>query len=533
MTYLPIVQRELRAAARRKSTYRLRWWTASLAMVAGFVTLAIVWFSRSRPGYGNPVFSLLTAYAFGLCLLSGVLLTADALSAEKRDGTLGLLFLSNLKGYDVVLGKFLATSLNAIYGLLALLPITGVPLVLGGVAGAEYWRMSLALLNALFVSLTAGLGVSVFMRDAHRSRGLTLGLVLLLAFGLPAMAELSALTRYAPPWVALTRLSPFYPYLNAMDAGYAGNAEKFWGPLFGSHLLGWAFLAVASVALPRLWQERADTPEPGGRLERWLRRRWGTPAQRAKVRAELLPRNPIVWLVRDELGVQWGAWIVVLAWGVVVLAAAMTAPRGARLLGMGGWYGTLPFGFGLLFKALFAFSACRFFAEGRRSGALEMLLCTPLTSWEITRGQAQAVWRSYLWPLVALAALLFGPPGVSVLSALSSGEVGEAFAALGGSTLSLLYGVSMLIDLSAVCWFGMWLALSMKQPALAPALTIFLVLIVPAPFCYGSILIDVFLISWAMAKLQHDLRWTLSQQYHPTSSLPVTPLAAPPVINQF
>ena len=51
---------------------------------------------------------------------------------------------------DVVLGKFMAMSLNAIYGLLAILPITGLPLLMGGVTGGEFWRMNLALLNALF-----------------------------------------------------------------------------------------------------------------------------------------------------------------------------------------------------------------------------------------------------------------------------------------------------------------------------------------------------------------------------------------------
>ncbi len=190
MSFLPIVQRELRAAARRKSTFRIRWWTALLAMAACFVVLGFVWLTRSRATYGNPVFTLLTGYALGLSFLAGVLFTADALSQEKREGTLGLLFLSNLKGYDVVLGKFLATSLNAFYGLLALLPVTGIPLVLGGVTGGEFFRMSLALFNALFFSLAIGLGTSAFMQDEQRARALTLALLLFLIGGLPALAEL-------------------------------------------------------------------------------------------------------------------------------------------------------------------------------------------------------------------------------------------------------------------------------------------------------------------------------------------------------
>ena len=36
MTFLPIVDRELRVAARRKSTYRIRAWTAVIALAVGF-----------------------------------------------------------------------------------------------------------------------------------------------------------------------------------------------------------------------------------------------------------------------------------------------------------------------------------------------------------------------------------------------------------------------------------------------------------------------------------------------------------------
>src|SRR5207249_6437205 len=180
MSFLPIVERELRAAARRKSTYRIRSWTALLAVVVSFCSLMVLWLARGRGSLGHPLFTYLTGYAFGLCLLAGVFLTADCLSEEKREGTLGLLFLTDLHGYDVVLGKFVAMLVNALYGLLALLPITAFPLLLGGVTGGEFWRRALALINALFVSLAAGIWVSALVRAAPRAMGHALGLILLL-----------------------------------------------------------------------------------------------------------------------------------------------------------------------------------------------------------------------------------------------------------------------------------------------------------------------------------------------------------------
>src|SRR5213079_1264829 len=121
-------------------------------MGVSFFSLSFLWIRAGggRGSLGNPLFVLLTGYAFGLCLLAGVFLTADCLSEEKREGTIGLLFLTDLHGYDLVLGKFAAMLISALYGLLTLLPITALPLLLGGVTVGEYWRTALALVNALF-----------------------------------------------------------------------------------------------------------------------------------------------------------------------------------------------------------------------------------------------------------------------------------------------------------------------------------------------------------------------------------------------
>src|SRR6059036_1500804 len=147
MTFLPIVDRELRAAARRKGTYRLRSWTAVVGMLAGFGFLLAYWVSPGRGNMGDSLFTVLSGYTFGLCALAGVFLTADCLSEEKREGTLGLLFLTDLKGYDVALGKFLGRSLRGFYALLAVFPILATTLTMGGVTAGEFWRMALVLVN--------------------------------------------------------------------------------------------------------------------------------------------------------------------------------------------------------------------------------------------------------------------------------------------------------------------------------------------------------------------------------------------------
>ena len=115
MTFLPIVDRELREGARRKSTRYIRLIVASVALVMSLFQIVFMpLFTRSASSVGSTGFAIMTGYAFVLCLLSGIFITADCLSEEKREGTLGLLFLTDLRGYDVVLGK-LASQMRSIW----------------------------------------------------------------------------------------------------------------------------------------------------------------------------------------------------------------------------------------------------------------------------------------------------------------------------------------------------------------------------------------------------------------------------------
>jgi len=522
MTFLPIVQRELRTGARRRSTSRVRWWTTVLGMMFGSISLAIVQLSSSRGRAGASLFDVLSWYTFALCLLAGVFLTADSLSAEKRQGTLGLLFLSELKGYDVVLGKFIAKSLDAFYCLLALLPVTGISVLLGGVTGAQFWRTALALVDVLFFSLAAGMFVSVFGGDSGRSMGNTLVLVVLLTMGLPILASMGARLGPSPVWSVLASASPLYVFAHSDELKYAGHAGRFWSATLEQGLLACAFLAAASGILPRSWRESPGTPRPVTWGFQDHPKFHGSAGERANPRGQLLARNPVDWLTSGQLGTQWAAWAVVLAWALVVVIG-LAFPSWPFLSG----YFVMPFGF--LLKLLFAFQATRFLAEGRRNGALDLLLCTPLTSREIVHGHARALGRAFLWPLVAFLALVFAPPAIRLWHALVAGNVDQAVSAFSGSFFNLPFVVRLGTDLLALCWFGMALALTTRRPNLAPVLTVLFVLILPSlfSFCWLDIVADIFFISWGIAKLQQDLRRLLAQSYQCSFSSPSVVAAKP------
>ena len=66
-----------------------------------------------------------------------------------------------MPGSEGNIGKLAATSIQSIYGLLAIFPMLGLSLLLGGVTSGEFARVLLALLLVLLFSLAMGLAVSL------------------------------------------------------------------------------------------------------------------------------------------------------------------------------------------------------------------------------------------------------------------------------------------------------------------------------------------------------------------------------------
>src|SRR5579859_4256361 len=103
MTFLPVAERELRVAARKRSTIWLRVLAALLALLIGSGFLAISTATGiSTAQFGAGLFGTLTWLALATTLGAGLFFTADSLSEEKREGTLGFLFLTDLGGLEVV-----------------------------------------------------------------------------------------------------------------------------------------------------------------------------------------------------------------------------------------------------------------------------------------------------------------------------------------------------------------------------------------------------------------------------------------------
>lgn len=496
MTFLPIVARELRVAARRPSTYWLRSSAALSLLLAGTWVVLV---ARLAPReIGMILFGILTGSATLFCLLSGVRSTADCLSMEKREGTLGLLFLTDLKGHDVVLGKLAATSVNAIYGVLAMVPMLAVPLLMGGVAPAEFGRMALVAVNTLFFSLSLGICVSAMSRLARKAMAMTFALLLLLTAGLPAIgASLAWHHNVRRLGLAFLVPSPGYAYATAFDTLYITNKAGFWTSLALIHGLAWVCLGAASIIAPRAWQDRPPGVQKLRWRERWQLWSYGDAVERSAYRRGLLSRNAYYWLAARErlkpayvwsvLGLLGCGWV----WGV---------SKYHRDWLNGGVYFITALMLNVLLKGWFATEAGRQLVEDRQQGALELLLSTPLTVREILRGQLLALRRQFLGPTLAVL-IVFLICLLATLRELTDADERAGFICLYGGAM-----VMLVADLAALYWVGMWQGLTAANAHRATSNSMSRILVLP----WCGLALAALVVSLASIRGQYDPGWKLA-----------------------
>ncbi len=471
MTFLPIVERELRGAARRHSTFWMRLVLALAAIAIGFL-LYLVHAQMPPQALAKEIFIGLGALGMLYCLASGRRSTADCLSEEKREGTLGLLFLTDLKGYDVVLGKLAATSVNAFYGLLAVLPVLALPLLMGGVAHGEFWRTVLVLVNTFLFSLTIGVFASVLSRDARQAMGINLLLLLALAAVPPALAGLVAYLDISNRMVHPLFLScPVYSYCLCFDSNYRSAPGYFWLSVGITHALTWLLAALASWIVPRSWQDRESGKGEARWADKWRTWIYGNAAQRKALRTRLLEVNPFCWLSSRARFKPAGVWLFlgfVGCWWLYlrVIVHLNWAEESFSL--------TTALILNSVLKLWIGLEACQRLAEEQKMGSLELLLSTPLNARAILRGQFLALKRQFLKPLaVVIGVEIVFMLAVSRYSFLPAGESARQ-AAFGLAGIVLL-----ILDIAALTWVALLSALTARSPNRASASTILRVLILP------------------------------------------------------
>ncbi len=483
MTFLPIVSRELRIASRRASTYWVRCLAALLLIIIG------TWFfvmMQSEPPQEMAIFlfQVLTAIAVFNCLLRGVWSTADSLSEEKREGTLGLLFLTDLKGYDVVLGKLAATSLNGLYGLLAVVPLLAVPLLMGGVTPGEFGRMALVALNTLFFSLTLGICVSSMSRSARSALSVAFLIIFFMTAVLPVFGAYLAHYWQDPSVTSYFLMpNPGFSYYLAFDKLYSARQHDYLVSMLTIHGLSWVFFVLACLIAPRSWQDKPS----GVKRVRWSEnfRSWsyGNIVERIAYRRHLLSKNAYFWLAARARLKPMTLWFVL---GLIACGWAWGVAKYHRDWFNEGIYVATGVLLNLLLKMWFCMEAGQQISEDRKNGALELLLSTPLSVRNILHGQFLALRRQFLGPVVVVLVAFF---------LFMVGESAEYTSKEERTMWVLFWFASMVMlvaDLVALYWVGMWQALTARNPTRAASQSFSRILVLPwAAFGLLSLLVGL------------------------------------------
>jgi hypothetical protein len=456
MNLLPVIERELRVRAKGRGTYWTRFVVAMLGLVVCLPLLTLG--EGSDPALaGRFGFNCMVTAAFLLSCAS-CLLTADVISAERREETLGMLFLTRLSGFEILLGKLASVGLAAACGLVAFLPVLMLPVLAGGVTGGEALRSALVLLDTLFLALAAGLWASVREQESVRAARKALLLTALLVL-LPAMLE--GMIRFAEGYTSgIGLLSPLVTIFDA-DATTGPEVARYWISLLLVQGLAWALLARADVQLRNSLRE--DTPDrmPAPRLVRP-----GLATAAARRGDPPGDGNPIEWLVRRQPGIRTTVWAVgilsitysTFRW--VLYGMVGFPPPG--FLGVIMW--PVALAVSLTIHGLMARTASRFFFEARRSGQLELLLTTPYGAQAILSGQWQALSRLLRWPIglsifiglvCEVSTLAHGPESLT--------EAGH-FWSVNIPLTCLLEVASAVGAVVTTCWLGMWFGIHGHTP---------------------------------------------------------------------
>jgi hypothetical protein len=408
--------------------------------------------------------------------------------------------------------------------LLAIFPVFFIPVLLGGTTWGEVVRVLVSLLVALLFSLSLGL---FFSAVGEESRVTVFGtfITLVLFLTLPVLFQAVLHDFFRIKGVGAVPLSPGALLLFAYEDNhkFGSGAKIYWDSVVLLTFLGGLALWLACALLPsrvsRRVLEGVDTRRASGiTSESGPLPQDGASARFSQEQGGSMQHEPRMW---ERL---WGGWFVgrepmkplrrkllsghephPYEWRVRRLGRGSRLVRvvyiGATLLfGLSlcasvttrheeFWFISAfcaAFGLHLATKVLMALEATRWFHDDKRSGALEVLLVTPVKEADIVRDHLCALrylFRRPKWLLFALnCALIFTAINWSDHLHLGNEEAWIFHALFFGGILAAW------VDLKTICWMGLRYGMTCATH-LRALLQVLLLLMVPPWLLLGAFLL--------------------------------------------
>jgi len=420
----PIFAREWLTVPRRPNHYVLRAAYVGFLWILGLTAwqTAVGWDRTATLGdnarFGVLLFQIFTLVQLVLVPFFAALSAASAITQEKDRRTFVLLLLTDMRSWEIVLGKLLGSLLQIALLLLAMVPVLVLIMLLGGVALSQVLQATLVLATSALAAGSVGCVVALWRDKTFQSLALTvlfMVLYLCLVQGLPFLASL--------PWLGphlssetITGwqkwLGPYQAMLSILEPSDAGGPAL--PPAYGYALAMLAISALLNawgIIKLRVWNPsgepimQREAPEAAEETDR-------ARAHAAPGRVRTVWANPILWREictraygRRPLMVKIAYFIVLGLVSYYALAPLWgSGRRESHDLAAG--YGLVPIG--ILSLLLIGAQAVTAITSERDVGALDLLLVTDLTPHEFIFGKLGGILYNvavYMVPPLILAAV--------------------------------------------------------------------------------------------------------------------------------
>ena len=329
----PIFNREFRTVPRRDRHHTARVAALGLLWVIGITAWqATVGFTKDAAlgetaRFGILLFQIISFVQLTLLLFFSALSAASTVSQEKDRRTFVLLLLTDMRDYEIVLGKMLGSLLPIAILFAVTVPYFALVLLLGGVSGAQVTQAVVLMAATAIAAGSLGALVALWRERTFQALALAVLALVFYLFVVQGVGIAVRLLTGADASMVVAWLDPFTAMLYVLEPP---GTEPAIPPAYGFAI---AMLAL-SVALNAfgIWKLRKWNPsgEPVQQREAGDDDSDDSPEVRAKAHAapgvaRQVWANPILWREIRTLAYGRRPLLVKVAYGVVIALIAYFA----------------------------------------------------------------------------------------------------------------------------------------------------------------------------------------------------------------
>ena len=420
----PIFMRELVTVPRRSGHYVARVAVLGLLGILGVTAWqATIGFAREptlgeAARFGVLLFQIVVYVQLLLLIFFAALSAASAVSQEKDRRTFILLLITDMRDYELVLGKLLGSLLPITVLLSISVPVLSMLVLLGGIAPTQVVQAVVVMFTTAFAAGSLGGVVALWRERTFQALALS---VLFVALYLSLTQAVAAVGPGLTPRIAWDRvhiaIDPFVAMRSVLDppaGGWQGFAPPYWYAVVMLGLCG--LLNLFGIWKLRAWnpsgepimQREGPQADPEADMSPDELKAFRAKAHAAPGVLRAVGANPILW--RETQTFAYGrrplliklAYALVLALVVYFAVTELYQPGGRPAFAAA--YGLVPIA--VLSLLLVSAQAVTAITSERDIGALDLLLVTDVSPREFVFGKMLGVLyntKEYLIPPLILA----------------------------------------------------------------------------------------------------------------------------------